>query len=236
MIGYLEPLYGVGKTVTGRRPSDLDAGREQDALTNVRIASVGRRAHAGQPRPDRRSAPRPERAFVPRYANDIIYGGLGNDAIHGGAGDDAISGGEALARRVREQLRDRQDDQLNLRPRSRPTSTIRTTLATSSATAPTLTYQGAVRPERSVPPPDHRSTRDGSLNQDRERRAAWLLNFDPNDGPLDGYWAAAAGLPDCGADGRQRHASSAISATTGRSVGPGATHVWRLGQRLSERR
>jgi Ca2+-binding RTX toxin-like protein len=35
--------------------------------------------------------------FDPRYADDIIFGGLGNDFLHGGDGDDAISGAEALA-------------------------------------------------------------------------------------------------------------------------------------------
>ncbi len=34
--------------------------------------------------------------FVPLYANDVIYGGLGDDFLHGAAGDDAISGAEAL--------------------------------------------------------------------------------------------------------------------------------------------
>jgi Ca2+-binding RTX toxin-like protein len=34
--------------------------------------------------------------FNARYADDVIYGGLGNDWLHGGAGDDAISGAEAL--------------------------------------------------------------------------------------------------------------------------------------------
>ncbi|MEE8523500.1 MAG: hypothetical protein V3T72_06180, partial [Thermoanaerobaculia bacterium] len=34
--------------------------------------------------------------FVPFYANDIIFGGLGNDFLHGGPGDDAIAGAEAL--------------------------------------------------------------------------------------------------------------------------------------------
>src|SRR4029079_12185685 len=33
----------------------------------------------------------------PRYANDVLYGGVGNDAIHGGAGDDAISGAKPPA-------------------------------------------------------------------------------------------------------------------------------------------
>jgi Ca2+-binding RTX toxin-like protein len=37
-----------------------------------------------------------DRLFVPFYANDIIFGGLGNDFLHGSAGDDAISGAEAL--------------------------------------------------------------------------------------------------------------------------------------------
>jgi Ca2+-binding RTX toxin-like protein len=35
--------------------------------------------------------------FAPRFADDIIFGGLGDDFLHGGAGDDAILGGEALA-------------------------------------------------------------------------------------------------------------------------------------------
>ena len=34
--------------------------------------------------------------FVPRYANDVIFGGLGDDFLHGAAGDDAVSGAEAL--------------------------------------------------------------------------------------------------------------------------------------------
>ncbi|HXF83072.1 MAG TPA: hypothetical protein VNN19_10005, partial [bacterium] len=34
--------------------------------------------------------------FDPRYADDIIYGGLDSDWLHGGSGDDAISGAEAL--------------------------------------------------------------------------------------------------------------------------------------------
>jgi Ca2+-binding RTX toxin-like protein len=34
--------------------------------------------------------------FVPKWANDVIFGGLGNDFIHGGSGDDGISGAEAL--------------------------------------------------------------------------------------------------------------------------------------------
>ncbi|HSG90608.1 MAG TPA: hypothetical protein VLA56_15440 [Pseudomonadales bacterium] len=38
-----------------------------------------------------------EPLFDARYADDIIYGGLGDDFLHGGAGDDAISGAEALA-------------------------------------------------------------------------------------------------------------------------------------------
>src|SRR5213079_1220174 len=37
----------------------------------------------------------PNVLFRPKYANDVIYGGLGDDSIHGGAGDDAISGAEA---------------------------------------------------------------------------------------------------------------------------------------------
>ena len=35
--------------------------------------------------------------FVAKYADDIIYGGLGSDFLHGGSGDDAISGAEAQA-------------------------------------------------------------------------------------------------------------------------------------------
>ncbi|KPJ80692.1 MAG: hypothetical protein AMJ58_07790, partial [Gammaproteobacteria bacterium SG8_30] len=35
--------------------------------------------------------------FDARYADDIIFGGLGDDFLHGSVGDDAISGAEALA-------------------------------------------------------------------------------------------------------------------------------------------
>ncbi len=34
--------------------------------------------------------------FAPKFADDIIFGGLGDDFLHGGAGDDAVSGAEAL--------------------------------------------------------------------------------------------------------------------------------------------
>jgi Ca2+-binding RTX toxin-like protein len=34
--------------------------------------------------------------FEPKYANDIIYAGLGSSFVHGGAGDDAMLGSEAL--------------------------------------------------------------------------------------------------------------------------------------------
>ncbi|HWG94585.1 MAG TPA: Calx-beta domain-containing protein [Mycobacteriales bacterium] len=32
---------------------------------------------------------------APRYADDVLFGGLGDDALHGGSGDDALSGAEA---------------------------------------------------------------------------------------------------------------------------------------------
>ena len=35
--------------------------------------------------------------FVPAFADDVIFGGLGRDFLHGGGGDDAMGGGEALA-------------------------------------------------------------------------------------------------------------------------------------------
>ena len=34
--------------------------------------------------------------FVPQYADDLLYGGLGDDFIHGGGGNDGLSGAEAL--------------------------------------------------------------------------------------------------------------------------------------------
>jgi hypothetical protein len=39
---------------------------------------------------------REQALFVPWYADDIVFGGLGGDFLHGGAGDDAMSGAEAL--------------------------------------------------------------------------------------------------------------------------------------------
>jgi len=38
---------------------------------------------------------------TPRYANDVVFGGLDSDFLHGGGGDDAVSGAEALPESVR---------------------------------------------------------------------------------------------------------------------------------------
>jgi Ca2+-binding RTX toxin-like protein len=91
--GTAEPLYGIAATTQ----QDISTpGKIQQATINVDQQlkkTVNLTPFNLQP-----TAPGAiqDPLFVPLYANDIIFGGLGNDALHGGSGDDAISGNEAL--------------------------------------------------------------------------------------------------------------------------------------------
>src|SRR6185503_2154212 len=89
--GTAEPLYGIAATTQ----IDISSpGKVQTATINVTgqltkavdITPFDANPVTGLFNP----------LFVPLYADDVIYGGLGDDFLHGGVGDDAISGAEAL--------------------------------------------------------------------------------------------------------------------------------------------
>ena len=172
---------------------------------------------------------------MPLYANDIIYGGLGNDAIHGGAGDDAISGAEALAVAYTNSYSvDKTDSATKLN----------TALIESDYNHPynpgnVLGYSAALTYQAQYDPNDpfraDLAQRRRLAEQDRER-LPWLLNFDPNDGPIDALLGGRSRLPDCGADGRQRHHLRRSRQRLAGRRHRARHHVRRLGQRLSQRR
>jgi Ca2+-binding RTX toxin-like protein len=100
---YSEPLYGV----RALRPTDPDTKRTNGDVLNEYIYTpghiqtaiinvAGALAKAVDLTPFGLDPVHDDPLFRPRFADDIIFGGLGNDFLHGGAGDDAISGGEAL--------------------------------------------------------------------------------------------------------------------------------------------
>jgi hypothetical protein len=94
-VGSDEPLYGIVADAAASLDQLITTpGTMQQATINV----SGALRYTADLTPDNvlPGDPQPTTTMAsPRYANDVLYGGLGNDAIHGGAGDDAISGAEA---------------------------------------------------------------------------------------------------------------------------------------------
>ncbi len=138
---------------------------------------------------------------MPLYANDVIYGGLGSDSIHGGAGDDAISGAEALTESYTNSYAvgaSQPGTKLNPAPIRSDYDHPRNPGNVLGYSA-SLTYQAQYDPNdpfRAVT-----LNADGSLNKTGSG-LAWLLGFDPSDGPIDGYWAPSAGFtPAVATDG-----------------------------------
>ena len=89
-----EPLYGIAAIPASQISLLIQDSNDQiNAIINVN----GALTYTADLTPDNvdPNTASPNVLFRPKYANDIIYGGLGNDSIHGGAGDDAISGAEA---------------------------------------------------------------------------------------------------------------------------------------------
>jgi len=89
-----EPLYGI----EGFANNDLNEfiytpGKMQQATINVE-GRLKKTANLAPFNVD--PAATQDSLFRARYADDIIYGGLGNDSVHAGSGDDAVSGAEAL--------------------------------------------------------------------------------------------------------------------------------------------
>jgi outer membrane protein OmpA-like peptidoglycan-associated protein/Ca2+-binding RTX toxin-like protein len=94
-----EPLYGIARIPDNQITLLIvEKTGKESAMLNV----AGQLKYTADLTPDNLDPAAvdpqlgPNTNFRPRYANDIIYGGLGNDSIHSGAGDDAILGGEAL--------------------------------------------------------------------------------------------------------------------------------------------
>ena len=149
---------------------------------------------------------------MPKFANDIIYGGLGNDSIHGGAGDDAISGAEAPT----ESYADSYDANGNL-----IAADVRTDFfhpynpGNVLGYSPTLTYQAQYDPndpyQKILLTPGTGALYKGAVDTSTEVLSEnkantyldWLLNFNSNDGPLDAQWYVGSGYAGCG-DRRQR--------------------------------
>src|SRR6185437_6766159 len=90
-----EALNGVAGIPTAQQNVTVSDGPHfLIAVTNV----TGNLTYVANLTPDNLDpSATPNVLFAPRFANDIIFGGLGTDSIHGGAGDDAISGAEAMA-------------------------------------------------------------------------------------------------------------------------------------------
>jgi hypothetical protein len=185
-VGTPEPLFGdtLGGVPTGETLNDLIStpGTMQEAVVN----STGAIRYTAVLLPDNldpsHAAPNtntPE----PKYANDIIFGGLGNDALHGGAGDDAMSGAEALASSYLDNY-DINGNQLNAAPLEsdfghpyNPGNPL--------GYSPTLTYQAQYDPND--PFREISLTATGALNKSATIGPYnWFLNFNSSEGPLDG--------------------------------------------------
>ena len=143
----------------------------------------------------------PNELFVPLDANDIIYGGLGNDSIHGGAGDDAISGAEALpVSYTNSYALDKTQTAIKLN-----TAPIESDYYHPYNPGNVLGYSAALTYQAQYDPNDPfreilLNPADGSLSKTGSG-FDWLLNFNSNDGPVDTYWAPAAGVAGVPTDG-----------------------------------
>src|SRR5207247_7983368 len=89
-----EPLYGIAAIPASQISLLIQDSNDQiNAIINVN----GALTYTADLTPDNvdPNTASPNVLFRPKYANDIIYGGLGNESIHRGSGDDAISGRDA---------------------------------------------------------------------------------------------------------------------------------------------
>ena len=142
----------------------------------------------------------PNTLFAPLCANDIIYGGLGNDSIHGGAGDDAISGAEAPVTGYTVSYAD-DKAQTGAKIANPVESDYSHPYNPGNALgfSPTLTFQAQYDPTdplRKIP-----LTSSGTLAKTSAGGLNWFLNFNSTEGPLDTYWAPAAGFTAVATDG-----------------------------------
>jgi len=220
---YGEPLYGIAAIAAAQLSLLITTpgANGQTALTNIN----GELKYTALLYPDNldpshagpgTNTPRP------RYADDIVFGGLGNDAIHGGAGDDAISGAEAEPVSytnnydVASNLVDingaacpsgcapiRSDWNHPLNPGNvlgyNPTPVGQGGAPGSHGNATQFALYDMNDPLRKV-----MLNADGSACKNADMTTCgfeWLLNFSATEGPQDTEWAAGTSYPNMPTDG-----------------------------------
>ena len=177
---YGEPLYGIGTVAVDVAIST--PGNMQQAVTNPNgVLKYAADLTPDNLKPGSGATTSPDELFVPLYANDIIFGGLGNDWIHGGAGDDAVSGAEA------EPLSYTALYNASLTPTGIRESdyTHPYNSGNSLGYSATNTYQAQYDPNH--PFAKILLTSLGALGGTND----WFLNFSSTEGPTDTFWAAA---------------------------------------------
>jgi len=194
---YGEPLYGIAP-IPAAAINQLISDSNDSLVATINVD--GALKYTAELTPDNLDPNHasPNVLFRPKYANDIIYGGLGNDSIHGGAGDDAISGAEALPVSYTTNY-DANGVQIGTVTESdffhpfNPGNP----LGYNPATTKFALYD-ANDPLRKI-----LLTPAGALSKTGSG-LDWILNFDATQGPVDTHWIAGqttyAGVPTDGDD------------------------------------
>ena len=231
-VGTPEPLFGIGDgTQPGQTQNELIStpGTMQEAVIN----STGAIRYTAILAPDNldpsHAAPNtnmPE----PKYANDIIYGGLGNDALHGGAGDDAMLGGEAP---ITSYL-----DNYNAAGAQLNTAPLRSDFShpfnpgNALGYSPTLTYQAQYDPNDPFREITLNAT-TGALDKTSGGGLNWFLNFSSTEvrstAPRERRATGAAARPTRASRRTATTRCSATSAATGSSAARDATRCTAAG-------
>ena len=198
-VGTLEPLYGIGNgTATGQTLNQLitTPGTMQQAVINT-TGAVRYTAVLAPDNLDPSHAVPNTNTPSPKYASDIIYGGLAHDALHGGAGDDAMSGAEAPAVSYTNNY-DSNGTKLNTAP-LRSDFNHPFNPGNVLGYSPTLTYQAQYDPND--PFREVTLTATGALDKSAAGGLNWLLNFSSTEGPLDTIWVPGTGYAAVATDG-----------------------------------
>ena len=190
-----EPLYGIA-AIPASQISLLiqDSNDQVNAIINVN----GALTYTADLTPDNVD---PNTAsqnvlFRPKYANDIIYGGLGNDSIHGGAGDDAISGAEAAVLSYATNYDNATGAQIGTVTESDFSHPFNpgNPLGYNPSTTKFALYDANDSLREVLLTPTGTLSKTGTgLN--------WILNFDATEGPKDTHWVTGTnGKPTDGDD------------------------------------